>query len=328
MDYSLSDLEIFIRVAELQSMTAVAAEKGLTPGTISKRLGALEDQFGARLFDRTTRAMHITPAGEILLADARAAVAILQDTPGKIQHNNALGPVVIAIPSPLLAQLDLKSISDALPGIKLRSIDPSPTTGVEEMLISGIDGHRVDIVVSLNQPQNSLGSIRGAGVGVSLPQVIVASPAYIEAHGYPATFNELNAHQILSSDRLNTSWALGSDEVTAIPLNAAHVMPHPTAIIYATKAGMGIALLPMLMVAKALDDGSLVQVLPDHGPASQSAVYYLAANGQAPERVKRVVDILAPILKQQSATAAAVLANRPPLARPDGSNATGGSHPT
>jgi hypothetical protein len=56
----IQDMRIFARVAAVQNLSAVGSELGLTPGTISKRIQALEDELSARLFDRTTRSIRIT----------------------------------------------------------------------------------------------------------------------------------------------------------------------------------------------------------------------------------------------------------------------------
>ncbi len=65
-------MRIFARVAAVQNLSAVGTELGLTPGTISKRIQALEDELSARLFDRTTRSIRITEEGTAFL-DARGA---------------------------------------------------------------------------------------------------------------------------------------------------------------------------------------------------------------------------------------------------------------
>ena len=64
----IQDMRIFARVAAVQNLSAVGSELGLTPGTISKRIQALEDELSARLFDRTTRSIRITEEGAALLA--------------------------------------------------------------------------------------------------------------------------------------------------------------------------------------------------------------------------------------------------------------------
>src|SRR6202008_4639942 len=64
----IQDMRIFARVAAVGNLSAVGTELGLTPGTISKRIQALEDDLSARLFDRTTRSIRITEEGAAFLA--------------------------------------------------------------------------------------------------------------------------------------------------------------------------------------------------------------------------------------------------------------------
>ena len=68
----IQDMRIFARVAAVQNLSAVGSELGLTPGTISKRIQALEDELSARLFDRTTRSIRITEEGATFLGPCRA----------------------------------------------------------------------------------------------------------------------------------------------------------------------------------------------------------------------------------------------------------------
>ena len=83
----IQDMRIFARVAALQNLSAVGTELGLTPGTISKRIQALESELSARLFDRTTRSIRITEEGttflghvERILTEIEAARASVDDT--------------------------------------------------------------------------------------------------------------------------------------------------------------------------------------------------------------------------------------------------------
>ena len=83
-------MRIFARVAAVQNLSAVGTELGLTPGTISKRIQALEDELSARLFDRTTRSIRITEEGtaflthvERILSEIEAARASVDDKVSK-----------------------------------------------------------------------------------------------------------------------------------------------------------------------------------------------------------------------------------------------------
>ncbi|MHB8536027.1 MAG: LysR family transcriptional regulator [Sulfuricaulis sp.] len=75
----ISALQAFIAVAEAGSFSRAAERIFLTQPAISKRIAALEQDIGARLFDRVGRKIHLTPAGEALLARSRAVLGELED---------------------------------------------------------------------------------------------------------------------------------------------------------------------------------------------------------------------------------------------------------
>src|SRR6185503_16248588 len=74
----IQDMRIFARVAALQNLSAVGTELGLTPGTISKRIQALEGELSARLFDRTTRSIRITEEGATFLGHVERILAEIE----------------------------------------------------------------------------------------------------------------------------------------------------------------------------------------------------------------------------------------------------------
>ncbi len=75
----ISALQAFIAVAESGSFSRAGERIFLTQPAISKRIAALEQDIGARLFDRVGRKIHLTPAGEALLLRTRAVLGELED---------------------------------------------------------------------------------------------------------------------------------------------------------------------------------------------------------------------------------------------------------
>ena len=75
----IADLNAFVRVAATLSMSEVARELGVSAAVVSKRLQFLEDQFGAVFFERTTRAMRLTEAGQDFLGRLTPIIGALGD---------------------------------------------------------------------------------------------------------------------------------------------------------------------------------------------------------------------------------------------------------
>ncbi len=92
------DLATFITVAEEASFSNAAAALHITQPAVSKRIQALEQQFGARLFDRVGKQVHLTQAGAALMPQARLMLATLADTEKQL-HNlaqNVAGSLTLA----------------------------------------------------------------------------------------------------------------------------------------------------------------------------------------------------------------------------------------
>ncbi|MGG2334315.1 LysR family transcriptional regulator, partial [Salmonella enterica] len=72
-DLTLSQLELFVRIADAGSLSAAARQLQLTPAAASAALKRLESAFGVRLVERSTRSMRLTAEGELLRDHARRA---------------------------------------------------------------------------------------------------------------------------------------------------------------------------------------------------------------------------------------------------------------
>ena len=79
-----SDLRVFVRVMDRGSFSAAAKDLGLTPSAVSKLVSRLEDRLGARLLERSTRRLALTPEGETLLARARRIVADVEEAEAEV----------------------------------------------------------------------------------------------------------------------------------------------------------------------------------------------------------------------------------------------------
>lgn len=82
--YSLDDLKLFVRTAELENLSAAARELDRTAATASAALIRLEQRLNARLFARTTRRMRLTEEGRLFLDAARRALAALEEGEGAL----------------------------------------------------------------------------------------------------------------------------------------------------------------------------------------------------------------------------------------------------
>lgn len=261
------DLRIFARVAALQNLSAVGIELGLTPGTISKRVQALEDELKARLFDRTTRSIRITDEGLKLLEHVERMLEEFEQAKSVIgvSAEKPSGRLKISAPAVLSRRL----ITPALVGF----VEQYPDIEV-----------RVDItdrVVNLQEEGYDAAIRAGALTDSSLiakrlvPDrlILVAAPRYLERRGAPRQPSDLSTHECLTACD-QRSWTLcrgGAQESVRV---AGRLQSDNGELLHHA-ALQGVGILRTSEIA-SLDDiiaGRLVRLLPEYELASNAAVW-------------------------------------------------------
>jgi DNA-binding transcriptional LysR family regulator len=283
----IQDMRIFARVAALQNLSAVGVELGLTPGTISKRIQALENELSARLFERTTRSIRITEEGKALLghverilAELEAARASVDDKIGKPR-----GKLRIAAP----------------PSLGRRYVGPALGAFMRDYPQIEVQLDLQDRTVNLQEDGYDIAIRAGALAGSSAiakrlapdREVVAASPAYLERRGRPLRPHDLGAHICLVlGDR--SQWAFVKDGVeTAVRVGGPLRSNDSELLCQAAVEGGGLILASELEILSELRAGRLVRVLADHGLAGNAAVWalYASTRHMAP-RLRVLLDFL------------------------------------
>src|ERR1700744_6290614 len=192
---NLADLHVLVHTARGGTLTAAARTLGLTPAAASATLKRLEAQLGTRLFERSTRAMRLTPQGQILLDYAVRAFELLDEGEAQVAADRAtlVGTVRVAAPSDLTRNLLLPLFDEfmaAHPGLQLqlsvgdRVLDATPAEG------GG--------AIRFGTPADSRLVAR---LLVASSPVCSASPDYLRRHGTPQTPQDLLEHNCITFDR-------------------------------------------------------------------------------------------------------------------------------
>ena len=284
----IQDMRIFARVAAVQNLSAVGTELGLTPGTISKRIQALEDELSARLFDRTTRSIRITEEGaaflghvERILAEIEAARASVDDKVSKPK-----GRLKIAAP----VGLGRRYVAPAL----CEFVRAFPEIDVQ------VDLH--DRQVNLQEDGYDLAIRTGALSDSSLiakrlapdRHMVAASSAYLARAGRPLVPEDLVHHQCLVLGETR-QWSFSKDGVESTArVNGALRSNNGELLCRAAVDGLGLIRASELEVLCELRSGKLVQVLTDYEVATNAALWalYPSAKHLLP-RMRALLDFLA-----------------------------------
>ncbi len=252
-------LAIFAKVVELRSFAAAATELALSKATVSKAVSRLEDRLGARMFNRTSRRLALTDAGQKL---SERAARLLAD--GEAAENEALaqsvtprGLVRLAVPM----TFGVKSVAPLLPEFLEKypevSIDLHLSDATVDLIGEGFDaGLRI-----ARLPNSSLIARRLC----PMPRYTVAAPSYLKHYGRPTHPMHLAEHKCFGYAYLPTAgvWHYtnaAGEQASVRPAGQLRVN-NGEALLPAVVAGLGIADLPDFIIGEAIARGEVEVIL-------------------------------------------------------------------
>lgn len=255
---ALADLRLFVRTAEVGSLSAAARQLDWSPAVASASLKRLEAELNAQLFVRSTRSLRLTVEGERFLVHATEALRSLDEGTQALHGDRAelRGELRISAPSDLgrsvlLPWLD--AFQQLHPKLQLR-LQLSDR-------IADVHRQSIDIALRYGPPPES--SLVALPLAPDNRRVLVAAPAYLERHGTPTTPDELTAHnclRFLLADELHADWRFTGPDGLPLRVEARgdRVSDDGEVVRRWALAGMGIAYKSWLDVADDVTAGRLV----------------------------------------------------------------------
>lgn len=257
----LNSLMLFVEVARQGSFAGVARDRGIDPSSVSRIIAGLEAHLGTRLFQRTSRVMTLTEAGELYLQRLPAVIdelARLRDEAVSTQT----GPVgvlrltaSVAFGQMCLVPL-LPTFRAAFPRLNL---DLHLTDANLDLVAD-----RIDLAIRLGP------SVRADVIGVRLRPTryrVVASPDWVTTEGAPKEPAAMTGCSclLLALPAFRTRWIFRrGDHSEDVPVSGQFVISNPLALRQAVVNGLGPALLADWLIADDLSAGRLVDLFPDH----------------------------------------------------------------
>ncbi len=257
----ISEMELLVRVAETGSMTLAAQQLHLTPAAVSAAVQRIEAAVGVRLFERTTRSLHPTEEGQVILAGCEDVVRRWQQTLDDARNSKAEieGVVRLSAPADITHQVLAAVVVDVCathPRLRVL-LDTSDA-------VKHLHGDAIDMAIRYGALQDSSLSARKLSTG---PGILVAAPSYLEAHGTPTRIEELAEHRCLTLHLSNVpaeTWQLRRDDVVeSVPIHSPMCGNGLLARRWAVE-GEGIAYKSLFDVIDDLEAGRLVRVLPEY----------------------------------------------------------------
>ncbi len=284
----LEDLQSFIEVVESGGFNRAAKRLAISKSIISRRIARLEKDLGVPLLARTTRGISPTEAGlEFKLRGERILADLAEAKDTIAQHGSAVvGRLRLSVPltfgvrhvAPVLSELACRH-----PKLEL---DVSYSDKIVDLM-----GDRLDAAIRIgNLPDTSLIARRIAPVRAAL----VASPAYIARRGRPEKPSDVTEHEcLIYTGQTNPFWPFksGKRQVSVRPSGRLRSDNSEVLLQWAI-AGLGITYLPSFLVADAIEDGSLVPILPAL-QAPEFGIYVVRPPGaHVPGKLRALIDAL------------------------------------
>jgi DNA-binding transcriptional LysR family regulator len=266
---SLAQLSIFVRIAELRSLSAAARELGISPSAVSKSLAQLEEYLGVLLVKRTTRSLTLTDGGRIIFERANTILADLEVTLDAARQSQAPEGHLRLTCSMAFGSVQLTP----LVGRYLeRHPKTSASVALEDKLTNLVEDNfdlaiRITASTDANYAARKLASIRW---------VYCAARSYLEANAPIRSPHELVRHRCLVYPMMTIdgTWTfLGEGTLQRVPVRPAFECNSSLGLREAALRGHGVACLPTYLVADDIVRGDLQLVVPEYRSAISHTLY-------------------------------------------------------
>ncbi|MFP8777085.1 LysR family transcriptional regulator [Hydrogenophaga sp. RWCD_12] len=273
MNLDLDEAALFLRVAELGSLSAAARERNAPVSQVSRTLARLEARCGVRLMHRTTHGLSLTDEGDTFAAHARRLVDTRDELAAAlhIKRGGPSGWVRLAV-SPVLAEAviapSLPSLYEKYPQLQ---VDVMADDRLHDMARDG-----VDIAIRTGSPA---GDNLVARPIAEHGRRLFASPAYLQRFGTPQHPDDLAQHRLITSSAspLLNRWpwsAKAGQSKDSVFQAKGHTRSDNTSLTLAlVLQGVGIARLNDVASRRHLASGELVPLLDDWFDRSRVPIY-------------------------------------------------------
>jgi DNA-binding transcriptional LysR family regulator len=287
----LLELEAVVAVARCRNFRMAAAELGRSRSAVSHMVAALEQKLRVRLFNRTTRSVSLTEAGEVFVASVTSALADIQ---GAFElassRRTSLG-----------GTLRIKTFDDMardmIAPVVLQYLRRYPEMKVD--VVTG--GQPVDIAADgfdagVRRVDDVPNDMTAVPLSYELRMAVVGSLSYLENRAKPQTPKELMGHRCIRL-RLPSGavvpWKFERHgKAVGIDVAGPLTLDDPGFVLDAARSGVGLAYLRESILAADLAHGRLIRVLEDWTRPLPGICLYYPSRRNVPARLRALVDIV------------------------------------
>lgn len=292
----LDAMQVFVRVAEMASFTRAADSLAIPKASASTAVQQLESLLGARLLHRTTRKVQLTQDGQAFYERSKDLLADMDELQSMFQQGGTSlrGRLRVDMSTGMACNIVIKRLPEFLQAHPSIELELSSTDRLVDLVREGFDCVlRVGPLAESNLVARRLGNLR---------IVNCASADYIRRHGMPQTLADLSGHRLIHYVSTMGAKPPGWEYPTAsgyacLPMPGALTVNNTEAYTTACLAGLGLIQAPVVGLQPLIDQGLLVEVLPEF-PAEPMPLSILYANRRnLPRRVREFMAWVAVLLE-------------------------------
>lgn len=254
----LIDIKAFLVSARTGGLSAASREINTTPSVIAKRVNRLEAEVGAKLFNRSTRSLTLTPEGERLRPQLQVLVAELEETLANSRQSarELRGGLRLRAPTTIGSLYVGKSIA--------RFQAQHPDVTVDFMLMDRqVNPLEEGLDISLGASPQSFAGVDETPL-CPYPRVLVATPEYLAKRDPLHNPVDIAKHECLAYVPTGNSWTFSSaGGAITVDIRARYTVNDSRILMDAALEGLGLTVLPEFLTREAIKEGSLKLLLPD-----------------------------------------------------------------
>jgi DNA-binding transcriptional LysR family regulator len=287
----MAELEAVTTVARTGGFRAAARELGVSSSALSHAIAALEERLRVRLFNRTTRSVVLSPAGEQFIAEVGPALAAID---GAIE---SLGEHGIEPTGTLRLNMALGAARMLLQSLILEYCRRYPRVEVEittESALVDVIGQGFDAGIRIAEAVPT--DMIAVPIMRSIRSVVVGSPQYFSGRTRPKAPNDLLRHRCIRA-RLRSGqiykWEFEKgDQKVQIDVPGSLMLDESSLMREAALAGAGLTFIGENSVAEDVSAGRLIAVLEDWSPPYPGLSLYFAGRRYIPVRLRALIDLI------------------------------------
>jgi DNA-binding transcriptional LysR family regulator len=283
----LNQVRMFVQVARAHSFAQAARQLGVPPNTLSRQVRQLEAQLDTRLLQRTTRKLTLTGAGSAFYERCAPAVDKVLEAGKEIAGGaqTPSGTVRVAAPADFLDFFHIEWVIQFLAAYPKVKLDFVLNDSHADLI-----GEAIDVAFRGGAARDPRHVYRQIG---SQHFKLVASPGYLKSRGVPENLHALAAHDCLTSSARQgqTTWLLtGPDGTEEVRVTGRFSANSARSLLKSCVSGLGIALLPNMLIIADLDAGRLTHVLPNYRSEGGAVAVLLPSREQVPPAVSAFIE--------------------------------------